>query len=68
VLGTYTVIDETTPGEDSITDPISVNLNDVNTMQFTAGMRLKFAIITFHADYSYAKYHSVTAGIGISFR
>ena len=35
---------------------------------FTAGLRLKLAIFTIHADYNFQQYNSITAGIGFSFR
>ena len=34
----------------------------------TIGARLQLAVITFHADYTYAKYSVFTGGIGVSFR
>lgn len=37
-------------------------------MKYTAGMRVKLALLTIHADYSYADYSIYTAGIGLSFR
>lgn len=36
--------------------------------RFTLGMRLKLAVITFHADYTLQKYSAFTAGFGINVR
>jgi hypothetical protein len=36
--------------------------------RYNVGMRLKFAVVTLHADYTYATYSMVSVGLGISFR
>lgn len=36
--------------------------------RLNVGFRLKFAVVTIHADYTYANYSLITAGLGISFR
>ena len=53
-----------------ITDPIDMSIDNVEGTtipRYNIGARLKFAVVTFHVDYTYASYSMVTAGIGISF-
>jgi len=50
------------------TDPINFDFDKNGNMKYTAGMRVKLALLTIHADYSYANYSMYTAGVGISFR
>ena len=59
--GTYTF----TNG--NIKDPISIN-ETANGFRATGGLRLKLAVITFHADYTLQKYNTLTAGFGINIR
>lgn len=47
--------------------PIMDN-NEFSGVRANAGFRLKFAVITIHADYTRAQYNVVSAGLGISFR
>lgn len=42
--------------------------NEFSGVRANAGFRLKFAVITIHADYTRAQYNVVSAGLGISFR
>lgn len=53
-------------------DPIDIDIknNDgsVTKPRLNAGLRLKFAVITLHFDYTYAYYNVVSAGLGISVR
>ncbi len=55
-----------------IKDPLKINIrNDnggVTSPRLNAGMRLKFAIVTMHFDYIYAKYSVFSFGLGISVR
>ena len=44
------------------------NVEGTTIPRYNIGARLKFAVVTFHVDYTYASYSMVTAGIGISFR
>jgi len=39
-----------------------------NGFDFNAGMRIRLAIISLHADYTVGEYSVITAGIGINFR
>lgn len=57
------------PSTTAITNPVSINY-DHNGLDFNAGLRLKLAFLTLHADYAIApeKYRAVTAGVGINFR
>ncbi|MDP4187561.1 MAG: hypothetical protein Q8910_18770 [Bacteroidota bacterium] len=53
-------------------DPISMTIKNkdgnVTKPRLNAGFRLKFGILAFHVDYTYANYSVVTTGVGISFR
>lgn len=53
--------------EEVITDPISKEVKQSGP-RLTAGMRLKLAVFTFHADYTVQKYNTLTVGFGISVR
>jgi len=57
---------------DVVTDPIDIEIKNqdggTTKPRFNVGMRLKFTVITLHADYTYANYSVATAGLGISFR
>ncbi|GAB1446619.1 hypothetical protein MASR2M41_24110 [Flammeovirgaceae bacterium] len=59
--GTYDV------GGTSVKDPVDLSFA-ASGMRATAGMRLKLAVLTFHADYTLQKYKALTAGIGINVR
>lgn len=48
-------------------DPISLR-SASSGFRATAGMRLKLAILTFHADYTVQEYNCISAGVGISIR
>ena len=75
VLGTYELTyNPTTPPPVGytlptpvFTDPISVNTKN-GGMKLTAGLRLQFAILTLHADYSLMGYNVLNTGIGFTFR
>ena len=75
MLGHYPVVTglqaNTSGGIDYINtdfvDPIDVSTS-ITTPKVTAGFRLKLAIFTIHADYSYAKYPYMSVGIGFIFR
>jgi hypothetical protein len=53
-------------------DPINIEIknSDGSTTKprLNAGIRFKFSVITIHADYTWANYSVLTAGLGISFR
>ncbi len=48
-------------------DPVTVE-EKVAGPRFTAGLRLKLLIFTFHADYTLQKYSTFTTGFGLSIR
>ena len=51
----------------SITDPLTLS-ETVNGFRATGGLRLKLAVIAFHADYTIQKYNALTVGFGINIR
>jgi hypothetical protein len=50
------------------TDPVNMDFAKFSNVKVTVGMRLKLALITINADYSYAGYSVYSAGLGLSFR
>lgn len=54
-------------GLDLPTDPIDFEFS-TSSPRLTAGLRLKLAIFTLHADYTLQEYNLITAGFGISIR
>jgi hypothetical protein len=50
------------------TDPVNMDFAKFSNVKVTLGMRLKLAVITINADYSYAGYSIYSAGLGLSFR
>jgi hypothetical protein len=61
LIGTYATIDGT-----QYKDPINAKFDGSNGIKGNVGFRLKFAVITLHADYTLAKYQTVSAGLGFS--
>ncbi len=59
--GTYDI------GGTMVKNPIDLSFA-ASGMRATAGMRLKLAVFTFHADYTLQKYNALTAGFGINVR
>lgn len=55
------------PAATTMTDPVSIS-SSVNGPRATAGMRLKLAVFTFHGDYTFQRYNTITLGFGISVR
>lgn len=45
-----------------------IDIDNFSGLRTNIGFRLKFAIITIHADYTWAQYSVVSTGLGISFR
>lgn len=45
-----------------------IEIKNKSGLRTTIGARLKMAVITLHADYTYAKYSVFTGGIGVSIR
>lgn len=55
-------------GDITFDDPVSLEESGNNGFRGTIGARLKLAIITFHADYTFREYNTLTMGVGFSFR
>ena len=53
--------------EDVKTIP-KISIKNLSGLRTTIGVRLKLAVVTLHADYTYAKYSVYTAGVGLNFR
>ncbi|MCX6303276.1 MAG: hypothetical protein NTW82_13955 [Bacteroidia bacterium] len=45
-----------------------MNIENFSGLRANIGFRLKFAVLTIHADYTRAQYNVVSTGLGISFR
>ncbi len=69
------------PGYNPILDPLNPSITDgdietipeirienISGLRTSIGARLKMTVVTIHADYTYAKYSVITAGIGLNFR
>ena len=54
--------------EDVATDPINIDIEANDGLRYMAGIRLKLALVTLHADYTYADYHVASIGLGFTFR
>lgn len=52
----------------TVTDPISLDFDGGSSARLNAGMRLKLAVLTFHAEYAVQKYNTLTFGVGLSIR
>lgn len=50
-----------------VKDPFSITYDKAG-IDYNAGLRLKLALLTLHADYTFADYQMVTVGLGLSFR
>jgi hypothetical protein len=65
-------IDGVNPEVQVLTDPIDMEIKNqdgsITKPRFNAGLRLKFAFITLHFDYSWANYSVLSGGLGITFR
>lgn len=59
VLGTYDI------GNEILVDPIAVN-STFNGLKATMGFRIKLAVFTIHADYTFNEYNLATAGFGLN--
>ena len=51
-----------------VEDPVDFTYDGGSTFRATGGMRLKFAFVTLHADYTFQKYNMLSAGLGFTFR
>ncbi|UII32987.1 hypothetical protein LVD17_03985 [Fulvivirga ulvae] len=65
--GDYVVTDDFGVVDEVYTDPIDLSFK-TGGPRLTAGMRLKLAIFTLHADYTVQKYDVLTVGFGFSVR
>jgi hypothetical protein len=65
VKGEYDLDED--PQTHGITDPVDME-EKVAGPRLTTGLRLKLLIFTFHADYTFQKYSTLTAGFGLSIR
>ncbi len=54
--------------DDDIHQIPSMKLVNQSGLRVNGGLRLKLAVLTIHADYTWADYSIYTAGIGLSFR
>ncbi|MDR4988395.1 MAG: hypothetical protein RG741_06110, partial [Bacteroidales bacterium] len=75
LLGEYPLLktginnaNEVTVSIEDISNPITLEFVNQSGVQMTAGLRVKLAVITLHASYTYANYNLITAGLGISLR
>jgi len=66
MLGTFDMKDPDTGLGVKIKDPINKTIDGLNQVKANLGFRLKFAVVTFQADYTLSKYSAVSAGLGIS--
>jgi len=72
--GTYPVpaIDGTVTNNSVKKDPINIKIENFagspTKPRLNGGLRFKFAVVTFHVDYTYAYYSNLTFGLGVSFR
>ncbi len=64
--GNYDINDDGTIQAEEV-DPVDLDFSS-SSFRATAGMRLKLAILTLHADYTVQKYNCLTVGLGFSFR
>lgn len=65
--GTYDFNDDGDVTDQGEKDPVELKFG-ASGPRVTAGMRLKLAILTLHADYTLQKYNALTVGIGFSVR
>ncbi len=66
--GEVFISNETIGGKDPLNISIKNKSGSAVLPRLNAGFKLKLALITIHADYTYSDYSIVTAGLGISFR
>lgn len=67
VKGSYDLNANGTSGEAGEKDPVNFDVQSSGP-RMTVGLRLKLAVIAFHADYTLQKYNALTAGFGINIR
>ena len=67
IKGTYSFENAAPLPSTVVKDPVNLDAT-ASGPRVTGGMRLKLAVITFHADYTLQKYKTLTVGFGISVR
>lgn len=67
VKGTYDLDGDGVQGEAGEKDPVQLSESSSGP-RATVGLRLKLAVIAFHADYTLQKYNALTVGFGINVR
>ncbi|MCU0440765.1 MAG: hypothetical protein MUE96_00055 [Bacteroidia bacterium] len=50
---------------EELKDPVTIS-GDISGFRANAGFRLKLAVLTFHADYTFGEYRVLSAGIGLN--
>ena len=65
--GTYDLNDDGDTDDANENEPLALDFA-ASGARATAGFRLKLAVLTLHADYTFQKYNAISAGIGISVR
>ena len=68
MTGTYEVYPGLPGDIGTLTDPINIERSGNNNFRTTFGVRLKLAIVTLHADYTFREYNTLSMGIGFSYR
>jgi hypothetical protein len=74
LTGTYPVPkpNGTVTDDSAVTDPFSIEIKNkqggTTNPRLNGGIRFKFAVITFHVDYTRADYSLITTGLGLSIR
>lgn len=66
--GEVYISNESIGGKDPLNIEIKHKSGSSVLPRLNAGFKLKMAVVTLHADYTYSDYSVVTAGLGISFR
>ena len=67
IKGTYSFDNPVPLPPTVVKDPVNLDAT-ASGPRITGGMRLKLAVITFHADYTLQKYKTLTVGFGINVR
>jgi Family of unknown function (DUF6588) len=67
MLGTYDLYPNS-PIPTVLEDPITLEQSGTGGFRSTIGLRLKLAIFTLHADYTFREYNTLNVGLGFSFR
>ena len=68
MTGTYEVYPGLPNDLGTLTDPINIERSGNNNFRTTFGVRLKLAIVTLHADYTFREYNTLSMGLGFSYR